>query len=268
MAGFGVHNTQSDPYTRVMARSRSTSKPSKPAKAPKTGSRKALPGVTFAQRLRRWLWRSVAVAFLLVAGLVVLGAFVNPPTNVYMYSEGTRLGPVKQTWVPMAQIARVMARSAVAAEDANYCAHWGFDMVAIRKAIEEGSSRGASTISQQTVKNVYLWHGRSWVRKAMEALITPMVEAVWTKRRILEVYLNIAEFDEGVFGVEAAARHYFGVSAAELNATQAARLAAILPSPKKRSASQPSNFVRKRSRQIRDGAATIGRDGRADCFQS
>lgn len=261
MAGLGVHKQRHDPYTRVMARTRSTSKTTK------TSKKKAVP-VPFGKRLRRLVWRSVAVAFLVIAGLVVLGAFVNPPTNIYMYSEGTRLGPVKHTWVPMSRIAPVMARSAVAAEDANYCQHWGFDMVAIRKAIEEGSSRGASTISQQTVKNVYLWHGRSWVRKAMEAVMTPMVEAVWSKRRILEVYLNIAEFDEGVFGVEAAARHYFGVSAADLTATQAARLAAILPSPKKRSASQPSNFVRKRARQVRDGAATIGRDGRADCFQS
>ena len=161
-----------------------------------------------------------------------------------------------------------MARSAVAAEDANFCAHWGFDMQAIRTALAQGSSRGASTISQQTVKNVYLWHGRSWVRKAMEALMTPLVEAVWSKRRIIEVYLNVAEFDEGVFGVGAASKHYFGVNARDLTATQAARLAAILPSPKKRSASNPSSFVRKRTRQIRDGAATIRADGRSDCFES
>ena len=105
-----------------------------------------------------------------------------------------------------------MGRSAVAAEDANFCLHWGFDMAAIREAVEEGGTRGASTISQQVVKNVFLWHGRSWVRKAMEAVMTPVVELVWTKRRILEVYLNVAEFDEGVFGVQAAAQHYFGVS--------------------------------------------------------
>ncbi|MEM9344783.1 MAG: transglycosylase domain-containing protein, partial [Pseudomonadota bacterium] len=119
----------------------------------------------------------------------------------------------------------------------------------------------------QVVKNVYLWQGRSWLRKALEAVLTPAVELVWTKRRIVEVYLNVAEFDEGVFGVEAAARHYFGVSAADLSATQAARLAAILPDPKGRSASQPSQFVRKRSAQIVDGAATIRADGRAKCFE-
>ena len=131
----------------------------------------------------------------------------------------------------------------------------------------DGGSRGASTISQQVVKNVYLWHGRDWSRKLLEAAITPLVEAVWSKRRILEVYLNVAEFDEGVFGVEAAARHYFGVGPGELTPTQAARLAAVLPNPKERSASQPSASLRRRSGSILDGAATIERDGRADCFQ-
>ena len=260
---MSVHKTCPDPYTRVMARSRSTPAETKASKKKKPAAR-----VSLGKRLRRFILRVFAVAFIVVAALVVLGAFVNPPTNAYMYSEGTRLGPVKQVWVPMNDIAPVMARSAVAAEDANFCLHWGFDMAAIRQVLEEGSGRGASTISQQTVKNVYLWHGRSWVRKAMEALITPLVEAVWSKQRILEVYLNVAEFDEGVFGVEAAARHYFGVSASDLSATQAARLAAILPNPKRRSASQPSDFVRKRARQVRDGAATIGRDGRAACFES
>lgn len=218
--------------------------------------------------MARLALRGVSAAFILVVFVVVLGAVINPPTTAYMFSESRRLGGVQQTWVPIDRIAPVMARAAVAAEDANFCQHWGFDMIAIRKAIAEGSNRGASTISQQTVKNVYLWHGRTWVRKALEALITPVVETIWSKRRIIEVYLNIAEFDEGVFGVEAAARHYFGVSAADLSATQASRLAAILPSPKDRSASRPSTFVAKRARQVRDGAATIRNDGRAACFES
>ncbi|MEM6305890.1 MAG: monofunctional biosynthetic peptidoglycan transglycosylase [Pseudomonadota bacterium] len=219
-------------------------------------------------RLLRWSLRGISLVFLVALFLVVLFAVFNPPTNPYIFSESRRLGGVKQEWVPMENIAPVMARSAVAAEDANFCTHWGFDMAAIRAALAEGGGRGASTISQQTVKNVYLWQGRSWVRKALEALATPLVEAVWSKRRIIEVYLNVAEFDEGVFGVQAAAQHYFGVDAADLSATQAARLAAILPSPKKRSASNPSSFVRQRTRQIRDGAATISKDGRASCFES
>ncbi|MEP5247749.1 MAG: monofunctional biosynthetic peptidoglycan transglycosylase, partial [Alphaproteobacteria bacterium] len=175
------------------------------------------------KRVTRWLFGAALVSGALVVLLVLLFRFVNPPTGVYMFSESRRLGGVQRDWVPLNQIAPVMARSAVAAEDANFCNHWGFDMEAIRTAIENGSERGASTISQQTVKNVYLWHGRSWIRKAMEAGMTPLVEALWPKRRIIEVYLNVAEFDEGVFGVGAAAPHYFGVSAAELSATQAAR---------------------------------------------
>ena len=174
---------------------------------------------------------------------------------------------MQHEWVAIDDIAPVMARSAVAAEDANFCLHWGLDVRAIRSALDEGAERGGSTISQQVVKNVYLVQRRSWVRKAVEALWTPLTEAVWSKRRILELYLNVAEFDTGVFGVQAAARHYFGVDAADLNATQAARLAAILPSPKRRSASDPTPQVRRRAASILDGAATIAGDGRADCFE-
>ncbi len=220
----------------------------------------------------RWtLWwgvRLFSVAFLIAVFLVVLGAVLNPPTTPYMAAESRRLGGVDQEWVPIEEIAPVMGRSAVAAEDANFCLHWGLDLEAIRTAIDQGGGRGASTISQQVVKNVYLWHGRSWFRKVLEAGLTPLVEAIWSKRRILEVYLNVAEFDEGVFGVEAAARHYFGVGPEALSSVQAARLAAILPAPKTRSASRPSNFIRKRAASIRDGAATIRADGRADCFDS
>ena len=233
-----------------------------------TRKKKAPPKRPFKRRVMGWLMRLIAVGFLIAVFLVVLVAFVNPPTNAYIYAEARRLDGVKQDWAAMEDIAPVMARSAVAAEDANFCEHWGFDMVAIRAAIAQGSSRGASTISQQTVKNVFLWQGRSWVRKAMEALLTPLVEAIWTKRRIVEVYLNVAEFDEGVFGVEAAARHYFGVGPEALTPVQAARLAAVLPNPKGRSASKPTSSLRKRSRQILDGAATIRVDGRAACFES
>ncbi len=216
--------------------------------------------------LLRWTFRGGLVILATVALAIGLYAFVNPPTTPYMFTEGRRLGGVAQDWVPMDRIAPAMARSAVAAEDANFCLHWGLDLVAIQAALDAGGTRGASTISQQVVKNAYLWQDRSWLRKAIEAGMTPLMEAVWSKRRILEVYLNIAEFDEGVFGVEAAAQHYFGVSAADLTDTQAARLAAILPSPKTRSASDPSAAVRRRAASILDGAATIRADGRAACF--
>jgi monofunctional biosynthetic peptidoglycan transglycosylase len=215
---------------------------------------------------RLWRWMIFAPFFLAVLAIVAF-ALVNPPITHTMWAEKRRVGHLARDWVPMEEIAPVMARSAVAAEDANFCLHWGFDMNAIRDALEDGAVRGASTISQQTVKNVYLWQGRSWVRKAIEAVLTPGVEAVWTKRRILEVYLNVAEFDTGVFGVEAAARRYFGVSAADLDATQAARLAAVLPNPRERDAANPSAWLRSRAASIADGAATIAADGRAACFQ-
>lgn len=214
----------------------------------------------------KWTARGIAVVVLIAVGLTVLVAFINPPTTPYMLSESRRLGGVEREWVSLEEIAPVMARSAVAAEDANFCLHWGLDVKAIQAAVDAGGGRGASTISQQVVKNVFLWQGRSWLRKSSEAFWTPLSEMIWSKRRILELYLNVAEFDEGVFGVQAAARQYFGVDAADLSAVQAARLAAVLPDPKRRNAANPTNFVRRRSASIVDGAATIAADGRADCF--
>lgn len=223
-------------------------------------------------RLIRWIAKWVSRGALVVGGVLFLAVVVygifDPPTTPYMISEARRLGSVDHQWVDLEEIAPVMARVVVAAEDANYCRHWGFDMAAIRDALDEGANRGASTISQQVVKNVYLWQGRSWARKALEAVMTPMIEAVWTKRRILEVYLNVVEFGEGVFGVEAAARVNFRVGPEALTPAQAARLAAVLPNPKARSVHAPSAFVRTRARAAASGAATILADGRAACFES
>ncbi len=217
--------------------------------------------------LRRWVLRAVGLCALILLMVVTAHAVVNPRGTLYMGQEARRLGGVEHRWVPIDEVAPVMARAVVAAEDANFCLHWGFDMAAIRAALAEGGGRGASTLSQQVVKNVYLWHGRSWGRKALEAGITPLVELLWSKRRIVEVYLNIAEFDAGVFGVGAAARHHFGVDAAGLTAVQAARLAMVLPDPKGRNAAAPSPAQRARAARIMDGAATIRRDGRAACFE-
>ena len=235
----------------AMARSRAA-EPARPAILP---------------RLRSWALRLALAAAGVLAVLILAYSFVTPPGTVTMLSERLRLGGIERDWVPMEEIAPVAARAVVAAEDANYCRHWGFDMRAIRIAIEEGGRRGASTISQQTVKNVFLWQGRSWPRKALEAAITPVVELVWSKRRILEVYLNVAEMGEGVFGIEAAAQHWYGVAAADLTGEQAARIAAILPAPRDRSPADPSDFVRRRAAQVLDGAETIRRDGRAQCFE-
>ncbi|MFZ5708767.1 MAG: monofunctional biosynthetic peptidoglycan transglycosylase [Pseudomonadota bacterium] len=211
--------------------------------------------------------RGLALAGAMLVLLVALFSFVNPPRGIYMLSETWRLGGIERDWVPIGDMAPAMARSVVAAEDANFCLHWGFDMAEIRRALKAGENRGASTITQQVVKNVFLWQGRSWARKAMEAVLTPVVELFWSKRRIVEVYLNVAEMGEGVFGAEAAARYYFGVSARDLSPAQAARLAAVLPDPKDRNPATPSGFLRRRAAQIASGAETIAADGRAACFE-
>lgn len=220
------------------------------------------------RRVLLWVKRGLLALAGFFGLLILLFSFVPPPINLYQASEAWRLGGIKKDWVSWDMIAPVMGRSVVAAEDANFCLHWGFDLAAIRLAVQEGGNRGASTLTQQVTKNVLLWQGRSYLRKALEAVMTPLVELVWSKQRILEVYLNVAEFDEGVFGVQAAAQHYFGVDASQLSALQAARLAAVLPDPKGRSASKPTSFIKRRTGSIMSGAETIAADGRADCFES
>ena len=237
----------------------------KPAAKKKPARKKTASKARF--RPLRFLARvGLTFAAALVASIAIYRV-VPPPTTATILSEGIRLGGVQREWVSIDDVAPVMARSVVAAEDANFCLHWGIDMAAVRLAIAEGAERGASTLTQQTVKNVWLWQGRSWPRKAMEAVMTPLVEALWTKRRIVEVYLNVAEFDTGVFGIEAAARHHFGVGASDLTARQAALLAAVLPNPKERQAVNPSTATDRRARAIADGAATIRADGRSRCFE-
>ena len=236
---------------------------------PKRG-RKTSPRPSWLRRaaywLRRWLGRAVAGASVLTVLWVGAYAVLPVPTTAYIIGESRRLGGVDRSWTPIEDISVHLQRAAVAAEDANFCLHWGFDMAAIRDAIADGARRGGSTISQQTVKNTFLWHGRSWPRKALEAAITPLVELIWPKRRVLEVYLNVAEFGEGIFGAEAAARHHFGTSAADLTLRQASLLAAVLPDPQDRNAAAPSGFVDRRAQSIADGAQTIAADGRDACF--
>lgn len=237
-------------------------------KTPAKGKKKAAPKARRPfRRLLRWGFFAFSAVLVLTFLIIAAFSLINPPTTHTIWSEARRLGKVQQEWVDADEIAPVMLRSVVAAEDANFCRHWGFDMAAIRMAINEGANRGASTLSQQTVKNVFLWQGRSWVRKALEAALTPAVEIVWSKRRILEVYLNIAEFGEGVFGISAAARHYYGVRAADLTPTQAARLAVLLPNPKRRNPLNLSQTLMRRAAQVQSGAATIRADGRSDCFE-
>ncbi|WP_312383132.1 monofunctional biosynthetic peptidoglycan transglycosylase [Atlantibacter subterraneus] len=158
-------------------------------------------------------------------------------------------------WVGMDEISPWMGLAVIAAEDQKFPEHWGFDMAAIQKAVahnerNETRIRGASTLSQQTAKNMFLWDGRSWLRKGLEAGLTVGIETVWSKRRILTVYLNVAEFGNGIFGVEAAAQHYFNKPASQLSASQAALLAAVLPNPLRFKADAPSGYVRSRQAWI------------------
>lgn len=217
--------------------------------------------------LRWWALRAFLALSVILASWGLAYRWLNPPITLYMMQESWRLGEIQYDWVDIEDVAPVMIRALVAAEDANFCAHWGIDSAAVRRALRDGAMRGGSTISQQTVKNVFLWQGRSWLRKAIEAFLTPYAEAIWTKRRLLEIYANVAEFDTGVFGIEAAARHHFGVKASELNRVQAGRLAVVLPDPKGRSAIKPVSRLRKQAASVIAGSDIIRKDGRAACFE-
>ena len=206
---------------------------------------------------------------LLPLGGVLIHAVAPPPTTLLMLTRVIEGEGVDYRWRSLNHISPHLVRAVIAAEDSRFCSHRGFDMEAIEKALERnrrgGQVRGGSTISQQTAKNVFLWPQRSWVRKGLEAGYTVLIETVWPKRRIVEVYLNVAEWAPGVYGAEAAARHWFGVSAADLSASQAARLAAILPSPRRYQAASPGPYVRRRAGQIQAAMGTVRNDGLANC---
>ncbi|MEM9198348.1 MAG: monofunctional biosynthetic peptidoglycan transglycosylase [Pseudomonadota bacterium] len=223
--------------------------------------------------LRRLLVRSVRLGLRLglwVALVCVIWVlayrWVNPPATPYMLSEAWRLGGVEQRWVALDTLPAHVPLSLAAAEDAGFCAHFGVDLDAIADAWSDTSRlRGGSTITQQVAKNAFLWQGRSWLRKGLEAGFAGLIELFWPKRRIMEVYLNIAEMDVGAFGVEAAARRYFAKPATALTSVEAALIASLLPDPKDWSAADPTRYLRDRAASVRDGAATLARDGRGGC---
>jgi monofunctional biosynthetic peptidoglycan transglycosylase len=223
-----------------------------------------------ATRALRAVLRVASAAAVLAALWAALYGRVDPPTTWLIEQERRRLGAAAQDWRPLEAISPHLARAVAAAEDARFCDHRGFDFVEIRAARAEaaagGRLRGASTISQQTAKNVFLWPDRGWVRKGLEAGFTLLIEAFWSKRRIMEVYLNVAEFGEGVFGAEAAARRWFGKGAEALTLAEAARLAAILPSPRTRNPALPTDALARRARAIAAGAETLRGQGRDRCF--
>jgi len=182
-------------------------------------------------------WTSIAVGGFLVLSLLAVFAigWTGPPPTFNMAGVAMKGVEVRSTWVDLKNISPHLVRAVIAAEDQNFCSHDGFDMKEIQKAMQEaengGDLRGASTISQQTAKNVFLWNGGGWMRKGVEAYFTVLAEWMWSKPRIMEIYLNVAEWGDGIFGAEAAAQERFGVSAKDLTPRQAAALAAVLPSP-------------------------------------
>lgn len=225
---------------------------------------------SFLGRLARGALRLGLLALGLALLWPALYVVVDPPTTLLIERERRRLGAATQEWRPLSGISPHLARAVAAAEDARFCDHNGFDFIEIEaaraRAAAGGRLRGASTISQQTAKNVFLWPDRSWTRKALEAGFTGLIEAFWGKRRIMEVYLNVAEFGEGVFGAEAAAQRWFGKGADALTLAEASRLAAILPSPRTRNPARPSDAVARRARAVAGGAETLRAQRRDRCF--
>ena len=222
----------------------------------------------------RRLLRNIALALfiVLVAGpvvTVILYRFIPPPVTPLMVIRAVEGRGLDHRWRPIDKVSPALPRALIAAEDAKFCDHRGFDFDALYKAYENNESgrkiRGGSTISQQTAKNVFLWPGRSYVRKGLEAWFTVLIETFWGKRRIMEVYLNSIEYGSGIYGAEAAAQRYFGVGADQLTQAQAARLAAILPSPLKWKVIKPGRYVAKRSKKIGRASGAVRRDGLADC---
>ena len=229
-------------------------------------------------RGRRWLRRLLALPLLLVLLSLLQVAtlrFIDPPFSAFMaarqfqaWGEGDWGFRVAYDWRDRDQVSSHLAVAVIASEDQRFADHHGFDLEAIEKARRDNARgekvRGASTISQQTAKNLFLWSGRSWVRKGVEAWYTLLVEALWPKSRIIEVYVNVAEFGDGVYGAQAAARTYFGKDASRLSTAEAARLAAVLPSPKRYSAASPGPYVQRRTREIQRQMRQIGGAGYLD----
>jgi len=220
----------------------------------------------------RWLWRwSWRLLLLFVIGSVLLVGllrFVPPPTSAFMLSRrieamsaGDKDFVLQRQWQPLSRISTSLPAAVIASEDQRFPDHHGFDLVEIRKAMNSRSGkprRGASTISQQVAKNLFLWSGRSYARKGLEVWFTGLIELMWPKRRILEVYLNIAEFGDGVYGAEAAARQYYGINAARLDGAQAARMAAVMPNPRKFLVAKPSPYVLRRQQWIQRQMRQLG----------
>jgi monofunctional biosynthetic peptidoglycan transglycosylase len=221
------------------------------------------------RRLLGWIVKLV-VGFFLISILWVLAyRFINPPITLTMAGDLVAGRGASRDWMPVGQIDRDMVRAAIAAEDSKFCTHSGFDFEAIEDAMKRNASggriRGGSTISQQTAKTTFLWNGGGYARKGVEAWFTFLIEHLWGKRRIMEVYLNNAETGIGTYGVNAGSERYFGHDASAMSATEAARIAAVLPLPKKRGATAPKGFTRRYGNTIAARLGVVGRNGLDSC---
>jgi len=218
----------------------------------------------------RWLMKAALIFVAVTVLWVGLYRFVPPPFTFTMMGDVISGRGVTKDWTPLSRIDPDMARAAIAGEDAHFCAHNGFDFGAIAGAAmrnaQGGRIRGGSTISQQTAKNAFLFQGGGYLRKAVEAYFTVLIEALWGKRRIMEVYLNIAETGIGTYGVQAAAIRYFHHDATRLSPTEAARIAAVLPLPKKRAATDPRGSVRRHGNAISRHIGVVRRAGLDKCL--
>ncbi|HEY8540155.1 MAG TPA: monofunctional biosynthetic peptidoglycan transglycosylase [Steroidobacteraceae bacterium] len=218
---------------------------------------------SITSRLLRFLGFVVLTWVALTASIVAALRWIDPPTTAFMLRERWHQPSqrIRHSWVEWDRIAGSMKVAVIAAEDQLFPTHHGFDLKSIDQALaerERGRIRGASTISQQVAKNLFLWPGRSWARKGLEAYFTVLIETLWPKQRILEVYLNIAEFGRGIYGVGAASQTYFGKPAARLTAEEAALLAAVLPSPKRFRVNAPSAYLRSRQQWILEQMRSLG----------
>ncbi len=212
-----------------------------------SGARKPVKRRAGGRKHHPWL-RGVALVLLILAGALLLSIvvfrFVNPPITPVMAVDKLKGATLRHQWVPLEKISPNLRLAVVASEDGRFCAHWGVDWAAVKDAVDAAHSlkgaRGASTIPMQTAKNLYLWNDRSYVRKAMEVPLAYLMTAIWPKRRMMEVYLNIAQWGPGIFGAEAASRYYFHKPASALTRREAVLLAAALPNPRLRNPAKPS----------------------------
>jgi monofunctional biosynthetic peptidoglycan transglycosylase len=234
-------------------------------------SRRKAPKRKGLARVAGWLVRLVLLFLLLSLLWVLLYRFVPPPLTFTMAGDMLGGRGVTKDWMPLSEIDNDMERAAIAAEDSKFCSHQGFDRDAIAEAMRRnaqgGRLRGGSTISQQTAKNAFLWQGGGYFRKGMEAWFTLLIEQLWPKQRIMEVYLNIAETGIGTYGVNAGAQRYFGKDASNLSRTEAARIAAVLPLPKERDAITPTGFTRRYGNSIAARIGVVARDGLDSCLR-